>query len=150
MAKNVAAFTIERMREWGIKRIFGYPGDGINGLMGALRQAEDEMEFIQTRHEEMAAFMACAHICRATARKPCWHSSVYKKKESRRWQEKLEEDIERWWSVVEAGAQNSARPLNPQYVFSELSKRLPTTVFFRSIRVPRQPGLPAISGSGRG
>lgn len=75
MAKSVAEFTIERLRQWNIKRIFGYPGDGINGLMGALREAEDEIEFIQTRHEEMAAFMACGHakftgeigVCMATS-----------------------------------------------------------------------------------
>src|SRR5678816_2112719 len=75
MAQNVAEFTIERLSEWGIKRIYGYPGDGINGLMGALRKAEDKMEFIQVRHEENAAFMATAHakftdevgVCLATS-----------------------------------------------------------------------------------
>ena len=75
MAQNVAEFTIERLSEWGIKRIYGYPGDGINGLMGALRKAEDKMEFIQVRHEENAAFMATAHakftdevgVCMATS-----------------------------------------------------------------------------------
>src|ERR1700746_919421 len=61
MAKNVAEYTIERLSEWGIKRIYGYPGDGINGLMGALRTSEDKIEFIQVRHEENAAFMATAH-----------------------------------------------------------------------------------------
>lgn len=75
MAQTVAEFTIERLSEWGIKRIYGYPGDGINGLMGALRKAEDKIEFIQVRHEENAAFMATAHakftdevgICMATS-----------------------------------------------------------------------------------
>lgn len=75
MAKNVAEYTIDRLLGWGIERIFGYPGDGINGLMGALRKAEDKIEFIQTRHEEMAAFMSCAHakftgnigVCMATS-----------------------------------------------------------------------------------
>jgi pyruvate dehydrogenase (quinone) len=61
--------------EWGVKRIYGYPGDGINGLIGALEDFTDELEFIQVRHEEMAAFMACAHakftgevgVCMATS-----------------------------------------------------------------------------------
>src|SRR5438552_15843810 len=75
MAKSVAEFTIERLIEWGVKRIYGYPGDGINGLMGALRTAENKIEFIQVRHEESAAFMATAHakftdevgVCMATS-----------------------------------------------------------------------------------
>lgn len=57
----VADFTLERMREWGIHRFFGYPGDGINGFLGAFDRAGGDPEFIQVRHEEMAAFMACAH-----------------------------------------------------------------------------------------
>lgn len=75
MAQTVAEFTIDRLHQWGINRIFGYPGDGINGFMGALRGAKDKVEFIQVRHEEMAAFMACAHakftdevgVCMATS-----------------------------------------------------------------------------------
>lgn len=75
MSKQVSDFVIERLHSWGIKRIFGYPGDGINGVMGALDRAKDKMEFIQVRHEEMAAFMACAHakftgevgVCMATS-----------------------------------------------------------------------------------
>jgi pyruvate dehydrogenase (quinone) len=75
MAKNVSDQMIERLGAWGIRRIYGYPGDGINGLMGALRRASERMRFIQTRHEEMAAFMACAHakftgevgVCMATS-----------------------------------------------------------------------------------
>ncbi|MEW2157405.1 thiamine pyrophosphate-requiring protein [Streptomyces sp. NPDC007189] len=57
----VADYVLQRLREWGIKRVYGYPGDGINGLLGAFDRAQGEPEFIQTRHEEMAAFMACAH-----------------------------------------------------------------------------------------
>jgi pyruvate dehydrogenase (quinone) len=75
MAQSVAEFTIARMYDWGVRRIFGYPGDGINGFMSALRKAEENIQFIQTRHEEMAAFMACAHakftdevgVCMATS-----------------------------------------------------------------------------------
>lgn len=75
MAKTVSDFLIERLHEWGVRRIFGYPGDGINGIMGALDRAKDKIEFIQVRHEEMAAFMACAHakftgevgVCLATS-----------------------------------------------------------------------------------
>jgi pyruvate dehydrogenase (quinone) len=75
MAQTVAEFTINRLHEWGVKQIFGYPGDGINGFMSALRGKQEEIQFIQTRHEEMAAFMACAHakftgevgVCMATS-----------------------------------------------------------------------------------
>jgi len=49
---------VRRLHEWGVRRVFGYPGDGINGLMGALQRAQGTIEFVQTRHEELAAFMA--------------------------------------------------------------------------------------------
>jgi pyruvate dehydrogenase (quinone) len=58
---QVADYILERLRQWGVHRVYGYPGDGINGLLGAFHRAEGDPEFIQTRHEEMAAFMACAH-----------------------------------------------------------------------------------------
>jgi len=64
MGKMTSDFFVERLREWGVTRIFGYPGDGINGVLGALQRAEKAgagIEFVQVRHEEMAAFMACAH-----------------------------------------------------------------------------------------
>jgi len=61
MAQQVSDFIVGRLIAWGVKRIYGYPGDGINGVMEALNRAKDNIEFIQTRHEEMAAFMACAH-----------------------------------------------------------------------------------------
>jgi len=72
---NVSDFFWKRMSDWGIRRIYGFPGDGINGLMGGLARAKDKIEFIQARHEEMAAFMACAHakftgevgVCLATS-----------------------------------------------------------------------------------
>jgi len=61
MSQQVSDFIVERLISWGVKRIYGYPGDGINGVMGALNRAKERIDFIQTRHEEMAAFMACAH-----------------------------------------------------------------------------------------
>src|SRR4051812_5776639 len=61
MATTVADFLVERLHQWGVRRIFGYPGDGINGVLGSLQRAKDKIEFIQVRHEEMAAFMACAY-----------------------------------------------------------------------------------------
>jgi len=61
MAQTVGDFIVARLHEWGVRRMFGYPGDGINGVFGALRRAQDKIDFVQTRHEEMAAFMACAH-----------------------------------------------------------------------------------------
>ena len=56
----VAEFMLERLKEWGVHRVYGYPGDGINGFLGAFEQVPEPL-FTQTRHEEMAAFMACAH-----------------------------------------------------------------------------------------
>lgn len=61
MDQNVSDFLLQRLSAWGVKRIFGYPGDGINGLMGAMGRAGNMLEFVQARHEEMAALMACAH-----------------------------------------------------------------------------------------
>lgn len=75
MAKLVSDFLLERLSAWGVKRIFGYPGDGINGILGGLGRHQDLFEFVQVRHEEMAAFMATAHakftdevgVCLATS-----------------------------------------------------------------------------------
>jgi pyruvate dehydrogenase (quinone) len=61
MSYTVADFLVHRLYEWGVRRIFGYPGDGINGVLGALQRAPEKIEFVQVRHEEMAAFMASAH-----------------------------------------------------------------------------------------
>src|SRR5437667_5454532 len=61
MAQTVGDFVVQRLIEWGIHRVYGYPGDGINGVMAGLRKAGDRIRFIQARHEEMSAFMACAH-----------------------------------------------------------------------------------------
>jgi pyruvate dehydrogenase (quinone) len=74
MKPNVSQFTLERLREWGVDRIYGYPGDGINGLLGAFHKV-DRPEFIQVRHEEIASFAATAHakftgevgVCMATS-----------------------------------------------------------------------------------
>src|SRR5436190_4682599 len=75
MAKVTADFILERLVENGVRRIYGYPGDGINAIIGALERHKDQLEFVQVRHEEMAAFMACAHakwtgevgVCLATS-----------------------------------------------------------------------------------
>ena len=76
MSQTVADFLLERLaREWHVKRIYGYPGDGINGIIGAFARPGERPDFIQVRHEEMAAFMACAHakftgepgVCLATS-----------------------------------------------------------------------------------
>jgi pyruvate dehydrogenase (quinone) len=74
MAQTVGQFILERLSQWGIRRVFGYPGDGINGIFGAFHEVR-ELDLIQVRHEEMAAFMACAHakftgqvgVCMATS-----------------------------------------------------------------------------------
>ena len=75
MAFTVSDHILERLSEWGVRRIYGYPGDGINGLIGALDRASDRLKFVQARHEELSAFMACAHakftgevgVCMATS-----------------------------------------------------------------------------------
>jgi pyruvate dehydrogenase (quinone) len=75
MADKVSDFILQRLSDWGIKRIYGYPGDGINGIMGAMDRAGDRFELVRARHEEMLAFMACAHakftgqvgVCLATS-----------------------------------------------------------------------------------
>ena len=75
MSDQVSDFLLKRLSDWGIKRIYGFPGDGINGIMGALNRAGDLIKFVQVRHEENAAFMACAHskftgevgVCLATS-----------------------------------------------------------------------------------
>ena len=59
--RTVADLIVDRLETWGVSRVFGYSGDGINGFMGALRRAEDRVEFVQARHEETAAFMAVGH-----------------------------------------------------------------------------------------
>jgi pyruvate dehydrogenase (quinone) len=58
---NVSEFVWHRLNEWGINRVYGYPGDGVGGLDVALEQAKDTMHYVQVRHEEMAAFMASGH-----------------------------------------------------------------------------------------
>ena len=78
---DVADFLLDRVSDWGVRRIYGFPGDGINGILGALdrreRHGDDKapISFVQVRHEELAAFMACAHakftgevgVCLATS-----------------------------------------------------------------------------------
>jgi pyruvate dehydrogenase (quinone) len=61
MKGNVSDFMVKRLAEWGVKRIFGFPGDSINGILGALNRATGKINFIQVRHEEKTALMACAH-----------------------------------------------------------------------------------------
>ncbi|WP_439393414.1 thiamine pyrophosphate-requiring protein [Bradyrhizobium sp. PMVTL-01] len=58
---NVSEFVWQRLSEWGLSRVYGYPGDGVGGLDVALERAKDKIEYVQVRHEEMAAFMASAH-----------------------------------------------------------------------------------------
>src|SRR5256714_9198887 len=72
---TAADVLIDAIHDWGVEVIFGLPGDGINGIMEALRERKDEIRFIQVRHEEAAAFMACAYakytgklgVCLATS-----------------------------------------------------------------------------------
>ncbi|HEY2515602.1 MAG TPA: thiamine pyrophosphate-requiring protein, partial [Polyangiaceae bacterium] len=75
MSKNVSDQILERLAAWGVTHVFGYPGDGINGIMGAFNRDDHGCRFIQVRHEEMAAFMACGYakvtgktgVCLATS-----------------------------------------------------------------------------------
>jgi pyruvate dehydrogenase (quinone) len=71
---TVGQFILQRLAEWGVKNVFGYPGDGINGILGGFHEVPD-VRFVQTRHEELASFAACAHakftgevgVCLATS-----------------------------------------------------------------------------------
>ncbi|MBA3773100.1 MAG: thiamine pyrophosphate-requiring protein [Ramlibacter sp.] len=75
MTITVGDQIVQRLHAWGVRRVYGYPGDGINGVMGALNRMNRQVEFIQARHEELAAFMATAHakftgevgVCLATS-----------------------------------------------------------------------------------
>jgi pyruvate dehydrogenase (quinone) len=75
MAETVADVLLARLREWGVEQVFGYPGDGINGLLAAWGRADDKPQFVQARHEEMAAFEAVGYakfsgevaVCAATS-----------------------------------------------------------------------------------
>src|SRR5690348_11232235 len=75
MAPTVADFLLERLRAWDVRHVFGYPGDGINGILAAWGRADNQPQFIQARHEEMAAFEAVGYakftgrvgICAATS-----------------------------------------------------------------------------------
>src|SRR5436189_1428280 len=75
MAQTAADVLIDTLLDWGVEVVFGLPGDGINGIMEALRQRQDKIRFVQVRHEESAAFMACAYakytgrlgVCLATS-----------------------------------------------------------------------------------
>src|SRR3954470_194449 len=76
MAESVGEFMLRRLHEdWGVERIYGYPGDGISGLMGACQELGGKPEFVQVRHEVIASFAACAHakltgevgVCLATS-----------------------------------------------------------------------------------
>src|SRR3954451_10064217 len=74
MSETVAAHLLNRVNEWGVDKIYGYPGDGINGILGAFHEV-DSVEFVQCRHQEIATFAACAHakltrgggVCLATS-----------------------------------------------------------------------------------
>lgn len=73
--QQVADFLLERLRAWGVEHVFGYPGDGINGLLGAWGRSDNKPKFIQARHEEMSAFQAVGYakftgrvgVCTATS-----------------------------------------------------------------------------------
>src|SRR5436189_759556 len=75
MAETAADILVENIIDWGVDTVFGLPGDGINGIMEALRTRQDRVRFVQVRHEEAAAFMACAYakftgklgVCLATS-----------------------------------------------------------------------------------
>jgi pyruvate dehydrogenase (quinone) len=75
MSRTVADYLLQRLREWRVEHVFGYAGDGINGLLAAWQKAGDQPRFIQARHEEMAAFEATGYakfsgrvgVCTATS-----------------------------------------------------------------------------------
>ena len=75
MTETAADVLIDTIADWGVEVVFGLPGDGINGIMEALRKRQEQIRFVQVRHEESAAFMACAYakytgrlgVCLATS-----------------------------------------------------------------------------------
>ena len=75
MSNTVGDYLLQRVADWGIRRIYGFPGDGINGLMGAMGRMEGKFDYVRVRHEEMSAFMAGGHakftgevgVCLATS-----------------------------------------------------------------------------------
>src|SRR3954467_11322862 len=75
MGQTVGQYVLARLADWGVRRIYGYPGDGINGILGGFHEVGDRIEFLKTRHEEIAALAATAHakltgevgVCMATS-----------------------------------------------------------------------------------
>src|SRR5213075_1192386 len=75
VSKTTSEVLVQRLIDWGVRVVFGLPGDGINGIMEALRSRRDRLTFVQVRHEEAAAFMACGYakytgklgVCLATS-----------------------------------------------------------------------------------
>src|SRR3954453_3498824 len=75
MSQTVGDYILARLREWGVEQVFGYPGDGINGILAAWGRADNDPQFVQARHEEMAAFEAVGYakfsgrvaVCAATS-----------------------------------------------------------------------------------
>ena len=70
MAETAADILTDTLQDWGVEVVFGIPGDGINAIMEALRRRQDRIRFLQVRHEEAAAFMACAYA-KFTGRLAC-------------------------------------------------------------------------------
>ncbi|KHL04847.1 thiamine pyrophosphate-binding protein, partial [Sinomonas humi] len=74
-SQTVADYLLSRLRQWGVENVFGFPGDGINGILAAFGRADDRPRFVQARHEEMAAFEAVGYakftgrvgVCMATS-----------------------------------------------------------------------------------
>ena len=131
MAEQVADFVLKRLRQWGIEHVYAYPGDGINGLVAAFGRADDQPQFIQTRHEEMAAFAATGYakfsgrvgVCMATSgpgaitcSTVCTTPSSTTCPSSPSWV---------WWETLERQSMLSAKPANPMRIVWELSQRLP-------------------------
>ena len=61
MATLVGDYVLQRLREWGVAKVFAYPGDGINGILAAWGRADDQPQFVQSRHEEMSALEAVGY-----------------------------------------------------------------------------------------
>ena len=72
MAKQVSDLIVERLIEWDVDTIFGFPGDGVDGLFESLRTHQDKLHFIQVRHEEAAAFAALGYAKYTGRLGVCW------------------------------------------------------------------------------
>ncbi len=139
-------FMWERLRAWGVTGVFGYPGDGIGGIIGALARTHGALEFVHVRHEELAAFTKNARCAgsnrprraqsrpalpvrsqphRRCRRHPARTAADARTASARRLAETIARDKDHFRAVERKRSEEPRTPIDPQLVFAELSPRLP-------------------------